>query len=52
MAVRVLMVGVRGSGTGLTEGRFVGWCEGGLGQQEDDDGGSSTMRGVLWLLGS
>ena len=42
MARRVLMAEVsegRRAGTRETEIRLDGWCEGGLGQQRNDDGG-------------
>ena len=39
MARRVLMSGMK-----KTEVRLDGWCEGGLGQQRNDGGGSASMR--------
>ena len=32
------------AGTSDTEVRLNGWCEGGLGQQRNDDGGCSTKH--------
>ena len=46
MARRVLMAEVSAwrAGTRETEVRLDGWCEGGLGQQKNDDGGCASMR--------
>ena len=44
MARRVLMAEVSGGRVqGRPKVRLDGWCEGGLGQQRNDDGGCATM---------
>ena len=35
-----------------TEVGMDGWCEGGIGQQRNDDGGSATMREISERVGS